>query len=160
LGLEVELTRPTQFPNDILRAVTPAFENLFSPSTAYSATGVILCKLTETYYGPPRRATPGATPEAVHLGGAFWESAGHSCAPRLAPGSPTGRCQPTGGWRVSLGRTRRSEAEDRVRSTHVAGAARYPGVALLLVMAWESLRRRWDACGNHPPPFKQKGRLN
>src|SRR6266699_3355912 len=51
LGLEVELTRPTQFPNDILRAVTPAFENLFSPSTAYRATGVILCKLTEAYYG-------------------------------------------------------------------------------------------------------------
>jgi hypothetical protein len=50
-GLEVELTRPTQFPNDILRAVTSAFEELYSPSTAYRATGVILCKLTEAYYG-------------------------------------------------------------------------------------------------------------
>jgi hypothetical protein len=50
-GLEVELTRPTQFPNDILRAVTSAFENLFSPATAYRATGIILCKLTEAYYG-------------------------------------------------------------------------------------------------------------
>ena len=50
-GLEVELSGPTQFPNDILRAVTPAFEELFSPSTAYRATGVILCKLTEAYYG-------------------------------------------------------------------------------------------------------------
>jgi nucleotidyltransferase/DNA polymerase involved in DNA repair len=50
-GLEVDLSGPTQFPNDILRAVTPAFEELFSPSTAYRATGVILCKLTEAYYG-------------------------------------------------------------------------------------------------------------
>jgi hypothetical protein len=50
-GLEVDLSGPTQFPNDILRAVTPAFEELFSPSTAYRATGVILCKLTEAHYG-------------------------------------------------------------------------------------------------------------
>jgi DNA polymerase-4/DNA polymerase V len=50
-GLEVDLSGPTQFPNDILRAVTPAFEELFSPSMAYRATGVILCKLTEAYYG-------------------------------------------------------------------------------------------------------------
>jgi DNA polymerase-4/DNA polymerase V len=50
-GLEVDLSGPTQFPNDILHAVTPAFEELFSPATAYRATGVILCKLTEAYYG-------------------------------------------------------------------------------------------------------------
>jgi DNA polymerase IV len=50
-GLEVDLTGPTQFPNDILRAVTPAFEHLFSPAAAYRATGVILLKLTEAYYG-------------------------------------------------------------------------------------------------------------
>jgi DNA polymerase-4/DNA polymerase V len=50
-GLEVELSGPTQFPNDILRAVTHAFEDLFSPATAYRATGVILLKLTEAYYG-------------------------------------------------------------------------------------------------------------
>jgi hypothetical protein len=31
--------------------VAPAFEDLFSPATAYQATGVILCKLTEAYYG-------------------------------------------------------------------------------------------------------------
>jgi DNA polymerase-4 len=49
-GLEVELSGPTQFPNDILRAVTPAFEELFSPRTLYRATGVILLKLTEAYY--------------------------------------------------------------------------------------------------------------
>ena len=39
LGLEVELTRPTQFPNDILRAVTQAFDELFSPAAAYRAQG-------------------------------------------------------------------------------------------------------------------------
>ncbi len=50
-GLEVEISGPTQFPNDILRAVTPAFEELFSPRTLYRATGVILLKLTEAYYG-------------------------------------------------------------------------------------------------------------
>jgi DNA polymerase IV len=50
-GLEVELSGPTQFPNDMLRAVTQAFEDLFDPSAAYRATGVILLKLTEAYYG-------------------------------------------------------------------------------------------------------------
>jgi DNA polymerase IV len=50
-GLEIDLSGPTQFPNDILHAVTPAFEELFSPTTAYRATGVILSKLTEAYYG-------------------------------------------------------------------------------------------------------------
>jgi DNA polymerase-4/DNA polymerase V len=50
-GLEVDLSGPTQFPNDILHAVNPAFEDLFSPATAYRATGVILSKLTEAYYG-------------------------------------------------------------------------------------------------------------
>ena len=50
-GLEVDLSGPTQFPNDLLRAVTPAFEELFFPATPYRATGVILLKLTEAYYG-------------------------------------------------------------------------------------------------------------
>src|SRR5499433_1146480 len=50
-GLEIDLSGPTQFPNDILQAVTPAFDELFLPTTAYRATGVILCKLTEAYYG-------------------------------------------------------------------------------------------------------------
>src|SRR4029434_3343194 len=44
-------TGPTQFPNDILHSVTPAFEELFSPQAAYRATGGILLKLTEAYYG-------------------------------------------------------------------------------------------------------------
>src|SRR5438552_19196359 len=51
LGLEIDLSGPTQFPNDILRAVTHVFEEVFSPATAYRATGVILLKLTEAYYG-------------------------------------------------------------------------------------------------------------
>jgi DNA polymerase IV len=50
-GLEIDLSGPTQFPNDILKAVAPAFENLFDPSAAYRATGVVLSKLTEAYYG-------------------------------------------------------------------------------------------------------------
>src|SRR5262245_47214201 len=50
-GLEIDLTGPTQFPNDILQAVAQAFEDLFDPSAAYRATGVILSKLTEAYYG-------------------------------------------------------------------------------------------------------------
>ena len=51
VGLEIDLSGPTQFPNDILHAVNPAFEDLFSPQAAYRATGVILSKLTEAYYG-------------------------------------------------------------------------------------------------------------
>ena len=51
VGLEIDLSGPTQFPNDILRVVRPAFENLFDPITLYRATGVILSKLTEASYG-------------------------------------------------------------------------------------------------------------
>ena len=50
-GLEMDLSGPTSFPNDILRVVAPAFDDLFVPSTLYRATGVILCKLSEAYYG-------------------------------------------------------------------------------------------------------------
>jgi DNA polymerase-4/DNA polymerase V len=50
-GREVDLSGPTQFPNDLLRAVAQAFESLFDPSAVYRATGVILSKLTEAYYG-------------------------------------------------------------------------------------------------------------
>jgi hypothetical protein len=38
-------------PNDILRVVPPAFDDLFALDTPYRATGVILCKLSEAYYG-------------------------------------------------------------------------------------------------------------
>ena len=37
--------------NDILKAIRPAFETLFTAQTPYRATGVILLKLTEAYYG-------------------------------------------------------------------------------------------------------------
>jgi DNA polymerase-4 len=50
-GFEVDLTGPTQFPNDILRAVAAAFDGLFDAGASYRATGVILLKLTEAYYG-------------------------------------------------------------------------------------------------------------
>jgi DNA polymerase-4/DNA polymerase V len=50
-GLEVDLSGPTHFPNDILKAVAPAFEELFVPATSYRATGAILLKLAEAYYG-------------------------------------------------------------------------------------------------------------
>ena len=50
-GLEMDLSGPTSFPNDILRVVSPAFDDLFAPGTLYRATGVILCKLSEAYYG-------------------------------------------------------------------------------------------------------------
>src|SRR5262244_2535275 len=51
VGREVELSGPTHFPNDILKAVLPVFEDLFNASTAYRATGIILLKLSEAYYG-------------------------------------------------------------------------------------------------------------
>src|SRR5437764_593486 len=50
-GLQIDLSGPTQFPNDILRAVRPVFEDLFDPINLCRATGVILLKLTEAYYG-------------------------------------------------------------------------------------------------------------
>jgi DNA polymerase-4/DNA polymerase V len=50
-GLEMDLSRPTSFPNDILRVVSPAFDDLCASGTLYRATGVILCKLSEAYYG-------------------------------------------------------------------------------------------------------------
>jgi DNA polymerase-4/DNA polymerase V len=51
LGREVELSRPTCFPNDILRAIAPAFDAVFIPGTLYRATGVILHHFSEAYYG-------------------------------------------------------------------------------------------------------------
>ena len=50
-GFEIDLSGPTPFPNDIVKAVAPAFESLFDPSAAYRATGVILSKLSEAYSG-------------------------------------------------------------------------------------------------------------
>ena len=31
-GREMDLSRPTSFPNDILRVVSPAFDDLFAPA--------------------------------------------------------------------------------------------------------------------------------
>jgi nucleotidyltransferase/DNA polymerase involved in DNA repair len=50
-GLEMDLSGPTSFPNDILRVTSPVFDDLFAPATLYRATGVILCKLSEASYG-------------------------------------------------------------------------------------------------------------
>jgi hypothetical protein len=47
----MDLSGPTSFPNDILRVVAPAVDDLFAPVTLYRTTGVILCKLSEAYYG-------------------------------------------------------------------------------------------------------------
>jgi DNA polymerase IV len=52
-GREVELSRPTCFPNDILHAMAPAFDALFVAGTPYRATGVILHHFSEAYYGQP-----------------------------------------------------------------------------------------------------------
>ena len=46
-GRELDLSGPTSFPNDILRVVSPALDDLFASATLYRATGVILCKLSE-----------------------------------------------------------------------------------------------------------------
>jgi nucleotidyltransferase/DNA polymerase involved in DNA repair len=51
LGREVELSRPTCFPSDLLRAVAPAFDAVFAAGTSYRATGVILHHFSEEYYG-------------------------------------------------------------------------------------------------------------
>src|SRR5688572_20125299 len=91
-------------------------------------------------------------PEADRLEDAFWESDEQSFAPRPQLVHPMGRCPPTGGWHLSLGQTRWSGAEDHIRLTNVAGDARYPWVALLLIIACESLRIREDTLGNNPTP--------
>jgi DNA polymerase-4 len=51
LGREVELTRPTCFPNEVLRVIAPAFAAVFVTGTRYRATGVILHHFSEAYYG-------------------------------------------------------------------------------------------------------------
>ena len=45
--LEVRLSRATAFPQDIVKAITPAFTLLFSPEEEYRATGIVLTKLEE-----------------------------------------------------------------------------------------------------------------
>jgi len=44
-GVAVHFSRPTAFPQEILKVVEPAFTALFQPSMLYRATGVVLSKL-------------------------------------------------------------------------------------------------------------------
>jgi nucleotidyltransferase/DNA polymerase involved in DNA repair len=44
-GVEVHFSRPTAFPQEILKVIGPAFETLFVPRTQYRTTGVVLLKL-------------------------------------------------------------------------------------------------------------------
>ena len=43
----MDLSRPTSFPNDLLRVVSPVCDDLCESGTLYRATGVILSKLSE-----------------------------------------------------------------------------------------------------------------
>jgi len=47
VGTELKFVRRTALPNEIIQALTPAFDELFSPGTPYRATGVVLGKLEE-----------------------------------------------------------------------------------------------------------------
>jgi DNA polymerase IV len=44
-GLDVRFSRATPFPHEIIRAIEPAFAQLFRPGEEYRATGVVLIKL-------------------------------------------------------------------------------------------------------------------
>jgi DNA polymerase IV len=44
-GLDVRFSRATPFPHEILKAIEPAFAQLFRPGEEYRATGVVLIKL-------------------------------------------------------------------------------------------------------------------
>ena len=46
-GLEVQFSRATPFPHEIIKAIEPAFAQVFRPDEEYRATGVILLKLEE-----------------------------------------------------------------------------------------------------------------
>lgn len=46
-GIEICFSRPTALPNEIIRAITPAFDKLFSPKLAYRQTGVVLLDLED-----------------------------------------------------------------------------------------------------------------
>jgi DNA polymerase-4/DNA polymerase V len=47
VGLEVAFNRRTALPNEILAAITPAFDRLFNRTLQYRATGVVLSDLEE-----------------------------------------------------------------------------------------------------------------
>ena len=45
-GLEMKFSRPTAFSHEVIRALRPLFDLLFSPALEYRSTCVVLCKLT------------------------------------------------------------------------------------------------------------------
>ena len=45
--VEVRLSRATAFPQDIVKAIEPAFSHLFHSQEEYRATGIVLTKLEE-----------------------------------------------------------------------------------------------------------------
>lgn len=46
-GLEIKFSRITSFPNEILRLIEPAFNQIFKPTLQYRSTGVVLFGLKE-----------------------------------------------------------------------------------------------------------------
>jgi DNA polymerase-4/DNA polymerase V len=46
-GLDVRFSRATPFPHEMIKAIAPAFGQLFRPDEEYRATGVVLIKLEE-----------------------------------------------------------------------------------------------------------------
>ena len=46
-GIEIRFSRRTALPNEIIRAVTPAFDKLFNPNFEYRQTGVTLLDLED-----------------------------------------------------------------------------------------------------------------
>ena len=46
-GYKIQFSRPTNFPNEILKVIGDAFETLFNANRLYRTTGIILLKLDE-----------------------------------------------------------------------------------------------------------------
>ena len=61
VGLEVRFSRPTAFSHEVIHALRPLFDDLFSPRLQYRSTGVMLGKLREdanlqlNLFDPPLR---------------------------------------------------------------------------------------------------------
>ncbi len=46
-GLEIRFSRHTAFPNEVIKLIEPAFDQIFKPSLQYRSTGVVLFGLEE-----------------------------------------------------------------------------------------------------------------
>lgn len=46
-GVKIKFSRPTAFPNEIIKALRPIFLKIYQPRTKYRATGVVLLDLTK-----------------------------------------------------------------------------------------------------------------